>query len=214
MPSPLSRLSPLLEMGIHLILRIFTGKQVTGCIPRIPREGTAPPVIYYANHSSHLDGPLIWYALPRAIRRLTHPIAGKDYWEKNRLRLFLASRVFNVLMLERAQERCCHANRLSELTQALKRGESIILFPEGTRETDGYVTSFKPGLYHLHKQVPEALLIPVRLVNLNRVLPKGSIVPLPCQCRVHFGPPLEILPEEEKTLFLARAREALISPAP
>ena len=212
---PSSRLSLPLETGIHLLLRIFTGKQVLGEPPRAPQDGPPRPVIYYANHASHLDAPLIWYALPRVLRRLTHPVAGMDYWEKSRARRFLANRVFNVLMLERAREGSCHTNRLASLIQSLQHGESLILFPEGTRSTEDHVADFKPGLYHLHQQVPEAILIPVYLAHLRRVLPKGASIPLPCQCQVCFGQPLADPEEkEDKSRFLTRAREALISLAP
>jgi 1-acyl-sn-glycerol-3-phosphate acyltransferase len=73
---------------------------------------------------------------------------------------------------------------------------------------------FKSGLYHLAKARPDVELVPVWIANLNRVMPKGEFVPIPLICTVTFGAPIRIGEREEKDLFLARAREALLALAP
>jgi 1-acyl-sn-glycerol-3-phosphate acyltransferase len=87
---------------------------------------------------------------------------------------------------------------------------SLIVFPEGTRSTDGEVKPFKSGLYHLSQLRPDAELIPVHLDNLNRILPKGETLPVPMLSRLIFGPPLQPAATDPKDLFLARARAALL----
>ena len=73
------------------------------------------------------------------------------------------------------------------------------------------VGAFKSGLYHLCRQRPDLELVPVCLENLNRILPKGEVLPVPLLGSVTFGPPLTLAPEEDKDTFLKRTRDALLS---
>ena len=76
---------------------------------------------------------------------------------------------------------------LKPAIESLKSGISVIIFPEGTRNPDGEVNPFKPGLFHLAKARPEVAFVPVFIENLNRVLPKGEVLPVPMLCSVTFG---------------------------
>ena len=91
---------------------------------------------------------------------------------------------------------------------------SLIIFPEGGRQSGTEPAPFKAGLYHLAKHRPDAELIPVYLENLNRVLPKGEILPVPMLCSVSFGEPLRLAEGEAKLQFLTRAREAMLALRP
>ena len=75
---------------------------------------------------------------------------------------------------------------------------------------NGEIGHFKSGLYHLSRLRPDAELIPVYLENLNRILPKGEVLPVPMLSRVVFGPPLPARDHEDKQAFLTRARDALL----
>jgi 1-acyl-sn-glycerol-3-phosphate acyltransferase len=86
-----------------------------------------------------------------------------------------------------------------------------VLFPEGTRSTGEEVAPFKSGLYHLASRFPNAELVPVFLDNLARIMPKGSPLIVPITCTARFGAPLRLLEGEEKGVFLARAREAVVA---
>ncbi len=90
---------------------------------------------------------------------------------------------------------------------ALDAGTSLILFPEGTRNTtDERLLPFKSGLYHLAGARPQVELVPVWIENLNRVMPKGEFVPIPLLCTVTFGAPLRLQAGEDKAAFLERAQ--------
>ena len=92
---------------------------------------------------------------------------------------------------------------------------SLILFPEGTRNlTDEILLPFRSGLYHLAQARRGVDLVPVWIENLNRVMPKGEVVPVPLLCRVVFGAPLRVADGETKDAFLARARSALLAISP
>ncbi|MDO4231277.1 MAG: lysophospholipid acyltransferase family protein [Lautropia sp.] len=99
---------------------------------------------------------------------------------------------------------------LQPLIDALKQGDSLIIFPEGTRNTEDGLLPFKSGIYHLAKAFPQVEFVPVWLENLNRVMPKGQIIPLPILCSVTFGEPIALRPDESKDAWLDRARQALL----
>jgi 1-acyl-sn-glycerol-3-phosphate acyltransferase len=170
--------------------------------------------IYFGNHSSHLDFIVIWSALPARLRRLTRPVAGRDYWESGPVRRHLASRVFHAVLIERgtaeSETREARARAsIQRMAEEMGARYSLIVFPEGTRSPSGEVGAFKSGLYHLSRLRPDAELIPVHLENLNRILPKGEVLPVPMLSRVVFGPPLHASADEDKGAFLAGARAAL-----
>lgn len=184
--------------------------------------------IYYGNHSSHLDFIVIWSSLPASVRRSARPVAGRDYWDGDALRRYLASRVFRAVLIDRRpagaeQDRGAARVAVERMSREMGRRDSLIVFPEGTRSVKGDVGPFKSGLYHLSRARPDVELIPVYLENLNRILPKGESLPVPMLSRVTFGPPLtagagqgddDVDNTEDKDAFLIRARSALLDLAP
>jgi 1-acyl-sn-glycerol-3-phosphate acyltransferase len=173
---------------------------------------TSEPVhaqtIYFANHTSHLDFLLLWSALPATLRARTRPVAAADYWKKSALRQYLAARVFRAVLIERERVTREH-HPLRPMLDALEAGDSLIIFPEGTRTPDGTMGEFKSGLYHLAQHRPEVTLVPVYIDNLSRVLPKGEVLPVPLLCSLRFGAPLARTAGEGKQEFLVRSRQAV-----
>ena len=177
-------------------------------------RGAAPdprPRVYFANHRSHADFVLIWTVLPPWLRRVTRPVAGADYWLEGSLRKFIGQRVFRAVLIDR--NRTTRDNDpIAAMAAALDEQNSLILFPEGTRNTgDEPLLPFKSGLYHLARTRPDVELVPVWIENLNRVMPKGEFVPLPLLCTVTLGAPMSIAASEDKTAFLDRCRAELLA---
>jgi 1-acyl-sn-glycerol-3-phosphate acyltransferase len=164
--------------------------------------------IYFANHSSHIDTIALWSALPIALRHTTHPVAAKDYWGSG-FRKYIATKALRAVLIERAREGRTE-DPLAPLIEVLKSGESLILFPEGTRGKEPIPATFKSGLYRLATQFPQVELIPVYLDNLNRSFPKGAPIPIPMTCTVRFGASMSVTQDESKEAFLMRARNAVI----
>ena len=197
-------------MGLLLafIARLITGAQGhwKGCPPKAEQR------IYFANHQSHLDWVLIWAALPHELRAHTRPIAARDYWTSSPFKQWLTTDVFNAVYVSRS--RVQDQDPLEPLLDALGRGDSLVIFPEGTRSHKGEPQAFKSGLFHLAEQFPGVQLIPAWIDNVQRVMPKGEVVPVPILCTVTFGAPLALRPDEDKADFLARAREAVLALRP
>jgi 1-acyl-sn-glycerol-3-phosphate acyltransferase len=164
--------------------------------------------VYFANHTSTLDAAVLWASLPRSIRERTRPVAARDYWTSNALRRWLANDVFRALLIERRKV-TYENNPLREMLAVLDAGESLIIFPEGGRFPGPEPQKFKGGLFHLAKDRPRVELVPVYLENLNRILPKGELLPVPLLGSITMGAPIRLKSGEAKMAFLARAREAV-----
>ncbi len=170
--------------------------------------------VYFANHRSHGDFVLIWTVLPPELRAAARPVAGAEYWNASGFRSFIGTSVFNAVLIARDAEGR-REDPVAQMASALDQGDSLILFPEGTRNMgDDPLLPFKSGLFHLATQRPEVDLVPVWIDNLNRVLPKGAMVPVPLICTVTFGAALRLAAGEEKSAFLRRAETALLALAP
>jgi 1-acyl-sn-glycerol-3-phosphate acyltransferase len=170
--------------------------------------------IYFANHTSNGDFILLWSVLPPRMRAATRPVAALDYWLKTPLRAFIGREVFRAVLIDRRPEARL-ADPVQQMADALDEGASLILFPEGQRNaSDAALLPFKSGLYHLAGARPGVDLVPVWIENLNRVMPKGEIVPVPLLCTVTFGTPLRLGEGETKADFLDRATAALLALRP
>lgn len=192
-----------------ILTRLITGANATWVNDKPDSDQVR---MYYANHGSHLDFAAIWAALPATLRDRTRPVAARDYWGRNRFTKAMVG-CFNGLLIAR-KDITRTDNPVEQMAQAMRSGYSLILFPEGTRSQNGALGHFKSGLYHLAAKVPEAELIPVYLQNLNRILPKGHLLPIPLISSVVFGPPIMLEPSEGKHEFLDRARKAVLDLMP
>ena len=182
---------------------------LVGASPKwLGSEPSSEQRIYFANHSSHIDTLALWSALPTSIRSKTRPVAAADYWGSGNLKRYVALSVLNAVLINRAGS--ATNDSLEPLFAALERGDSLIIFPEGTRHAQALPGVFKAGLFHLATRFPSVQLIPVYLDNLHRSLPKGTLFPVPISCTIRFGRPLSRVIDEDKQDFLARARDAVI----
>ena len=163
--------------------------------------------VYFANHTSHLDVVLVWSALPHEVRKLTRPVAAKDYWTGSWIRRHLA-RTYNALLIDRKEIKV-HQSPIDLILREIGNTHSVIIFPEGGRRSEEGIGEFKSGLYYLSRKKPELELVPVHIDNLNRILPRGEILPVPLLSCITFGPPIWLEQGEPKVDFLNRAREAV-----
>ncbi len=196
-----ARLTRRVNLGLWLLplTRVFAWLTVEG---RHHLDTAPGPVVYAANHQSHLDAPVILAALPRRRRYRVATAAGKEFFAAhfrvgrhplrrrltNSLNYYLACLLFNVFPLPQRETGAREAIRY--LGELLGAGTSVLIFPEGRRTDAGEIGPFQPGIGMLaaRLQIP---IVPVRLEGLDRVLHKSWRMAVPGRVRVAFGPPLE-----------------------
>lgn len=186
------------------LVRLLVGAypRWVGCAPELRQR------IYFANHTSHVDTIALWAALPRRLRKRTHPVAASDYWGSG-FRRYIAIGTLRAVLVDRTREDKTK-DPLEPLLKVLADGESLILFPEGTRGPGALPGPFKSGLYRLAQAMPSVELVPVYIENLHRSLPRGAFLPIPLTCTVRFGAPLAAVAGETKDAFLERARSEVV----
>ncbi|MFK8115002.1 MAG: lysophospholipid acyltransferase family protein [Rubripirellula sp.] len=189
---------------IVLLAKLFSGFTVrwVDCQPDTSQR------IYFANHTSHLDAVVLWSALPRELRNVTRPVAAKDYWSTGWLRPHMA-RSFNALLIDRKEIKV-RKSPIDIMLQQMGDVYSLIIFPEGGRSSsDDEMGDFKSGLYYMGKKRPDLELVPVYIDNVNRILPRGEVLPVPLLSCITIGPPIFLEAGEPKNEFLKRARQSV-----
>ncbi|MEM6469405.1 MAG: lysophospholipid acyltransferase family protein [Planctomycetota bacterium] len=189
---------------IVLLAKLFSGFTVRwmDCQPDTCQR------IYFANHTSHLDAVVLWSALPRDIRAVTRPVAAKDYWSKGWVKPHMA-KSFNALLIDRKQIKV-HRSPIDIMLEEIGDVYSLIVFPEGSRSTTGEMGEFKSGLFYMGKKRPDLELVPVYIDNVNRILPRGEVLPVPLLSCITIGAPIFLEAGEPKQRFLQRARESVL----
>ncbi|MEO8751881.1 MAG: lysophospholipid acyltransferase family protein, partial [Casimicrobiaceae bacterium] len=140
--------------------------------------------------------------------------AGSDYWLTTKLRRFIAERVIRAVLIDRNKETRTE-DPIRQMAVAIEAGDSLIVFPEGTRNTtDATLLPFKTGIYHLAAACPDVEFVPVWIENMRRVMPKGKLLPVPLLCTLSVGAPIKLLPGEARDAFVDRTRNALLALMP
>jgi long-chain acyl-CoA synthetase len=192
------------------LFRAYCPEHVQGSL-----DGVAGPVLFIANHTSHLDTPAVLAALPRRWRRRTAVAAAADHW-------FGTGRGLRGRLMASTACLLCHAFPFSRtdavepslryLGELLDDGWSVLLYPEGTRSTTGGMGQFRPGIGLIARAV-QVPVVPVALSGCYRALPKGRFLPRPARIDVAFGepcrPPFRDGPAAIATLLEQRVRDLL-----
>jgi len=179
-----------METNVLGTILALTARVVSGASVRwIDSQPDTCQRVYFANHTSHLDAVVLWSALPPSVRALTRPVAAKDYWTAGAVRRYMATRVFNALLIDRTEIKV-HHSPVDAMLREIGDRHSLIVFPEGGRSAGPDIGEFKSGLYYLCKKRPDLELIPVHIDNMNRILPRGEVLPVPLLSCISFGPPM------------------------
>ena len=195
-------LRPLLHLVFGLNIR---GKD------NLPDRG---PCILAANHNSHLDILVIYAALPFRLVLSAHVVAAQDYFARHRLLFAVVDLLFEPVWVDRTSDR---GDCLERMHSHLDAGDSIIIFPEGTRGEAGCLGRFRSGVSKLALEYPGVPLHPVLLRGTEKALPRKASHPLPIRQHESSGPPHEIVDgatdtaEALRESILARDRSEVAS---
>lgn len=189
------------------ILNVFAGL-------RVRRRALLPkgPCLVVANHNSHLDAPILISLFPLLRRPRVHPVAAADYFESNWIRRMFAVLFLNSITIERKARP--GQDPLESVIQALRDGESLVFFPEGSRGEPGVVAPFRAGVGHIVRAVPGLLVVPVFLAGPERIWPRGQSIPVPLGIEATVGKPRTYPADAEPREIAAMVREDVLALAP
>ncbi|MBV9093291.1 MAG: 1-acyl-sn-glycerol-3-phosphate acyltransferase [Streptosporangiaceae bacterium] len=148
--------------------------------------GQRPPLILAANHSSHMDTPLILNSLPKELRRKTVVAAASDYFFSSRWRGFFVSVALGAVPMDR---QATSKQTMDVVGQLLADEWCLILYPEGSRTLDGRLYRGKTGIARLALSAG-APIVPVGVTGTYQSMPAGRAWPVPGHAQVRFGKPL------------------------
>lgn len=181
-------------------VRLIAQPRWLGCKPSGEQR------IYVSNHASHLDALLLCSTLPPSLRQRTRPVASAEYWNVGPVRRYVVQSIFRSVLVTRREGLL---NPLEPVADALRQGDSLIFFPEGTRGPGQSLQPLKPGIFHLARWFPAIDIIPVWIDSSYRSMPKGFAIPLPLLCSIAFGAPMRLKTTQGQQEFLAELRKAL-----
>jgi 1-acyl-sn-glycerol-3-phosphate acyltransferase len=196
--------------GVHHIAQIW-GRSITLVSGiRVTSTGVDPKFsgnsyIYMSNHQSNFDIPVLYSALPVQFRWLAKA-------ELFRIPIFGNSmRCAGYISIDRSNRKSAFQS-LVQATDMIRNGTSVMIFPEGTRSTDGQLLPFKKGgfLLAVDAGVP---IIPIKIYNTQKVMPKGRLLVRHHRVMIQIGSPIQTSGYTRKTKddLIARVRDAMLS---
>jgi 1-acyl-sn-glycerol-3-phosphate acyltransferase len=181
---------------------------------RYRRRSLVPkgPCLVVANHNSHLDAAVLLSLFPLLRVAHVHPVAAADYFGKTWLRRAMALLFMNGIPIERTARG--GADTLQPMIQALREGESLIFFPEGSRGEAGVVAPFRAGVGRIVQTVPGLLVVPVFLTGTERIWPRGQKIPVPLGIDANVGKPRAYPHDAEARDIADQVRNDVLALAP
>jgi long-chain acyl-CoA synthetase len=190
------------------VARVFAWMRVEG---REHLQSLDSPVIFAANHQSHMDTPMIMAALPARWRYRIAPAMAKEFFKAhffpeghsrlarftNSLNYYLAALFFNAFPLP--QREAGARQTLRYIGDVLEDGFSVLIFPEGKRTEAGEIDRFRPGIGMIASRL-DVPVVPVRLEGLDQVLHHSWKMARPGRARVAFGAPLRLSGDDYEAL--------------
>ena len=163
------------------------------------------PVVFAANHASHVDTPLVLTSLPDRFRHHTVVAAGADYFFDTRLKAHLSAFLINAVPIDRHKV----SRRSADLpARLLQERWNLLIFPEGGRSPDGWVHEHRGGAAYIGTRTGRPV-VPVYLEGTRKVLKRGASIPTPSRTSVTFGAPLHPGVGESSRAFAARIEKAI-----
>ena len=148
------------------------------------------PSIIVANHNSHVDTLLLLSLFNCSQILKIHPVAAADYFCNTKLKAFIFKTLLGIIPISRKVRKASEEELFKDINTALRSGESIIIYPEGTRGEDNTIKKFKSGVAHIAKMNPDIPVVPVYINGPDRILPKGALLWVPFIADVYVSEPV------------------------
>ena len=161
------------------------GVNITGAdnLPKISKGAS----IIIANHNSHVDTLLLMSIFSTSQVLKIHPVAAADYFCNTKLKSFIFKTLLGLIPLERKVHKMPLEEMFKDINDALRSGETIIIYPEGTRGDDNTIQKFKSGVAHIAEMNPDVPVVPVYINGPDRILPKGAFLFVPFIADVYIA---------------------------
>lgn len=169
---------------IYLVL----GVNVTG-IENLPNIKKGASIIV-ANHNSHIDTLLLMSLFSCSDILKIHPVAAADYFCNTALKSFIFKTLLGLIPISRKVRKAPKEELFKEINDALRAGETIIIYPEGTRGEDNTIKEFKSGVSHIAQMNPDVPVIPMFINGPDKILPKGEFLFVPFIADVYVAEPM------------------------
>ena len=164
--------------------------------------------ILVSNHNSHLDALALMNLFPLKQLKHVHPVAASDYFMKNPFISWFSTTFLNIVPIPRSGFTKTN-NPLTCMGEILSKGDSLIIFPEGTRGKPEIMASFKSGIAHLIGKYPSVPVLPIFMKGMGKSLPRGEMILVPFYCDVIIGQPQYFFGTKEE--IVKQVEEAVIN---
>ncbi len=196
-PARIAR-TAIIEAGWRPIVKIFARPHIKG-IELLSGLNPKTPIIFTANHRSHADTPILLTSIPEPWRHRLIVGAARDYFFKNKLTSSFFALTIGAIPVERTK---IDRSSLQLVNQLIKKGWSLLIYPEGGRTPDGWGRPFQAGAAYL-ASLYDIPVVPIYMEGTDRVLSRGSYFPRFSKSLVAFGSPI-FAQEGESTRSMAQ----------
>ena len=162
------------------------GVNVSGAqnLPKVSKGAS----IIVANHNSHIDTLLLMSLFSSSQLLKIHPIAAADYFCNTKLKSFIFKTLFGLIPIQRKINKTTTKETLfKEINETLKNGETVIIYPEGTRGDDNSIQKFKSGVAHIAQMNPDVPIVPFYINGPDKVAPRGCFLWIPFIADVYIS---------------------------
>lgn len=173
---------------IKPFIYLVFGVNVSG-VDNLPKVSKGASIIV-ANHNSHFDTLILMSLFSGSQILKIHPVAAADYFCNTKFKTFVFTKLLGIIPISRKVRKAREEELFKDINESLRAGDSVIIYPEGTRGNDSNLSKFKSGVAHIARMNPDIPVVPCYINGPDRILPKGSFLFVPFIADVYISEPV------------------------